>query len=276
MGIVRVETTKALGRVTDHGAQVLAWCPAGDDPVIWLSSQAVFAPGMAIRGGVPICFPWFGAGPSGDRSPAHGFARLVEWPRVSLTEVDGVTVLVHELTDASATSPEFPHHYRAVAAVELGSSLRMSLRVENTDEVPFTYEAAFHTYLVVTDVTRVEILGLDGAHYHDKVLDTDGVQSGPVRITTEVDRVYSSTATVEVHDPERRILVEKSGSASTIIWNPWVDKARAMVDFSDDEWRQMVCVETANVGSAAVTLAPGQAHEMTATITCLPLRAGQP
>jgi len=274
VGIVNVETPIASGRITDHGAQVLAWHPAGNDPVIWLSSQAVFTSGAAIRGGVPICFPWFGSGLSGDLSPAHGFARLAEWRLCSVSEVDGVTTVVHELTEADATSSEVPYRYRAVATVEFGTALRMSLRVENTDEGPFTFEEAFHTYLHVGDATQVELLGLDGAGYYDKVLGSDAVQSGLILIDGEVDRVYASPATVEVHDPvlHRTLVIEKSGSASTIVWNPWVEKARAMADFADDEWRSMVCVETANVGSSAVTLRPGEAHVMRVSISCLPLR----
>lgn len=274
MGIVNVETAVAAGRLTDHGAQVLAWRPAGNAPVIWLSSQAVFAPGMAIRGGVPICFPWFGSGLSGDLSPAHGFARLVEWRPTSVSEVDGVTTVVHELTEADVTAPEFPYRYRAVATVEFGSTLTMSLRVENTDDGPLTFEAALHTYLHVGDATQIELLGLDGAGYHDKVLGSDAVQSGPVTIDGEVDRVYASSSAVEVHDPVlgRTLLVEKSGSDSTIVWNPWVQKAQAMSDFGDEEWREMVCVETANVGASAPTLGPGEAHVMQVSISCLRLR----
>lgn len=275
MGIVEVSTPTVTGRVSDHAAHVLSWQPAGHRPVIWMSSEAIFAPGVAIRGGVPICFPWFGAGRSGALSPAHGFARLVEWPNAEVLDEGGVTSITHELTDALATSPEFPFHYRALARVEFGSVLRMSLTVENTDVVTFSFEEALHTYLAVGDATAVSIFGLEGAGYHDKVLDQQLVQAGPVSIEGEVDRVYSSTASVTVADPvlDRTITVVKEGSASTIVWNPWVDKARALRDFGDDEWRSMVCVETANVGDDAVTLVPGQVHTMSVEIRVGALQA---
>lgn len=269
MSTIESRTPLAEGRVTDHGAQVVAWRPAGSEPVIWLSRYAVWDPGSAIRGGVPICFPWFGPGRSGQMTPAHGFARTAQWDLESASESEGVTTVVHVLTDKQTSSPRWPFRYRATATVSLGETLRMVLAVENADDRPFSFETALHTYLAVGDAPSIVIEGLEGARFHDKVTGKDAVQVGPLRLAAEVDRVYASPATVEVHDPvlNRTLVIEKSGSASTIIWNPWVEKAQAMTDFGDDEWRSMVCVETANVGDHAVLLAPREVHEMKVTLS---------
>jgi glucose-6-phosphate 1-epimerase len=155
--------------------------------------------------------------------------------------------------------------------VTVGSSLELSLEVGNTGDVAFSFEEALHTYFTVEDVRTIEVRGLEGADYLDKVGGATPRSQGPapIRFTGETDRVYlNTTAACTVHDPGkgRRIVVRKSGSDATVVWNPWIDKARAMPDYGDDEWPGMVCVETANVNAHAVTLAPGGRHTLTATI----------
>ena len=264
-----VNAPAARGSVLDQGAHVLSWVPEGHRPVIWLSKRALFEKGVAVRGGVPICFPWFGSGPQGNLAPAHGFARISDWRLVSVDEHPDGTTVVHALDEQRATSPKFPHPYRAVSSVTFADTLRHSLEVTNSGTTAFDFEAALHAYLAVGDSTAIRVEGLSGDSYLDKVDKETRMQVGPVTIQGEVDRVYTSDAAVRVVDPVlgRAITVEKSGSASTVVWNPWVDKARRLADFGDDEWRTMVCVETANVAPAAVHLEPGESHTMTARIT---------
>ena len=263
-----IDTATASGMFTDHGAHVLQWRPRGTEPVVWLSDLAVFADAVAIRGGVPICFPWFGAGRSGGMTPAHGFARISEWRLNSMDDDGSAATAVFTLSSTDVTSPLFPYRYRATMTARFGADLHLALDVHNDDDVPFTYEAALHTYLHVGDATAVQVEGLTGDTFHDKVTDEETVQSGPIVIDREIDRVYRSTRDVHVVDPalDRTLTVRKGGSASTVVWNPWIDKARAMTDFGDDEWRSMVCIETANVGVDAVELAPGRSHTMWARI----------
>jgi glucose-6-phosphate 1-epimerase len=263
------DTPVGSGVIADHGAHVLAWHPVEIDPVVWMSGHAVFAEGTAIRGGVPICFPWFGPGRSGDQTPSHGFGRTTTWRRLEAVEVDDTVRIVHELDQQLASTDSFAHPYRVLSTVTAGAELRMELTVENTGGEPFNFEGALHTYLAVGDVREIEIDGLEGAPYRDQVNGIQSVQRGPIVVSGEVDRIYESTATVEVRDPVlgRVIEVAKTGSSSTIVWNPWIDKAQRLNDFGDDEWQQMVCVETANVGTHAVTLGPGETHRMTATLS---------
>lgn len=255
--------------VFDHGAQVFAWRPAGGQPVIWMSERARFAPGQAIRGGVPVCFPWFGAGPSGALKPAHGFARLLPWRRMRVEAADARLVVDYALDDAMAgDQPDFPHRFLATLRAEFARDYaQIDLVVKNTGGAPFACEAALHSYLAVGDVRRVRVEGLEGASYLDKAAGAANgaqTQTGAIRVDGEVDRIYRAFGETRVVDPEwsRTIRVAKGGSAQTVVWNPWIDKARAMADFGDDEWTGMICVEAAALGEDAIRLSPGGEHRL--------------
>jgi glucose-6-phosphate 1-epimerase len=168
-------------------------------------------------------------------------------------------------------SDVWPYQFRITHRIRIGSQLTMELEVENLDLRAFTFEEALHTYFAVQDVRQIAISGLREIEYLDKVADFARKiqEQEQIRVTGETDRVYvDTTATCVIDDPglERRIAVSKSGSESTIVWNPWIDKARAMTDFGDSDWQRMVCVETGNVGAAAVRLEPGEIRQMSATI----------
>jgi D-hexose-6-phosphate mutarotase len=275
-GLPRLAITggRATAEIYLHGAHVTAWQPVGGAPVLWVSARSQFEHGRPIRGGVPICFPWFGAHGSRRDAPAHGFARVRPWTLAGADQDGDRIVVVLRLTETSEAEPAWPHRFTAEYRVTVGDRLALSLDVANTGDAPLAYEAALHTYVAVAGIRDVSVTGLAGAEYLDKV---DAFarkrQDGPVRFTGETDRVYLGTeATCVVHDPRlaRRIEIAKTGSRSTIVWNPWTAKARAMPDFGDDEWPSMVCVETANVGEDAVRLEPGSHHTMTAVLAVLP------
>lgn len=274
---VDVATPLAAARVFFQGAQVTHWQPSHmPQPVLWLSAHSHFRAGRAIRGGVPVCYPWFGPHPSEPGAPAHGLARLTEWTLIDASESsDGTTALAFAIETAPATSPAWPQRSRVVLGVSIGHTLRMDLTVENRDETPFSFEEALHTYFAVDDVARIGIAGLEGREYLDKV---EGFAhkrqpQEPIRFSGETDRVYlDTTAACRIADPGfgRTIVVAPAGSRSTVVWNPWSDRARAFTDFGDEEWRRMVCVETANVRDAAIRLEPGASHTMRAEISASP------
>jgi D-hexose-6-phosphate mutarotase len=268
-----ISTPTAIAQAYLHGAHLTGWQPATtSEPVIWLSANSLFRPDKPIRGGVPICLPWFGPHASDKAAPAHGFARLVDWALTAAEEsADGVT-LAFSLRSDGVSPPVWTHPFLATCRLRIGSRLTMELDVQNSGSEPFTFEEALHTYFAVQNVERVTIGGLHKLEYLDKVADFDRMTQDDerIRFTGETDRVYvDTTATCVIHDPglKRRIVVGKSGSRSTIVWNPWIDKARAMADFGDAEWRSMVCVETGNVGSDAIRLTPDQSHTMRVEIS---------
>jgi D-hexose-6-phosphate mutarotase len=221
---------------------------------------------------VPICFPWFGPKAGSPDAPLHGFARILPWTIRSVSpEADGALRAVLELPASASARGGFPHELSLSLAVTVGHSLRMELTVGNTDAAARSFEAALHTYFAVSDVRQVRLHGLEGVAFVDKTaaMARKPGESGPIAITAETDRVYLGTAspvTIEDTGWRRRVVVSKSSSATTVEWNPWFAKAKAMPDFGDDEWSGMLCVETASAMEDAVTLAPGATHVMSATL----------
>ncbi|GAA1390891.1 D-hexose-6-phosphate mutarotase [Luteococcus peritonei] len=267
---VRIDTELCTGLVYRNGAHVAEWTPKGSEPVLWMSGSSHFTDGTAIRGGIPLCFPWFGPGRDGDRTPAHGFARLSPWNLTSAElSPNGLVRLVFTLTgDDVADLGGFPADFEASYAVTMGTAMQLALTVR-AGEQPLEVEEALHTYFAVGDARQVRIEGLDGADYLDKVAGDRRTQSGDVTFTAETDRVYFSEATTRIVDEQlgRTIVVEKACSANTVVWNPWVDKSEAMADFGDEEWTGMCCVETVNALGDATQLSPGASHTMSATIS---------
>ncbi len=260
-----IETPWSTAEIHLHGAHVTDFRKTGEPPLLFISAASEFAPGKAIRGGVPVIFPWFGPR---EGFPAHGFARTAEWhlTRASRTR-EGAVTLHLSLPDAG----DFEVGYRIVVA----ETLTLSLIVTNRGSAAAVFETCLHTYFQISAIDAVSLNGLTGTRYFDKLLDAEAVETAPaLKIGSEVDRVYQDTAaTVEIVDPgfQRRIRVAKSGSASTVVWNPWIDKSKRMADFGDEEYRQMVCVESGNIAGHAVTLAPAQRAVLQAELSSLAL-----
>jgi glucose-6-phosphate 1-epimerase len=254
-----------------HGAHLASFRTSEHGELLWTSQCAVYAPGKAIRGGVPLCFPWFGAHPTQQYLPAHGFARTREF-RFEGSEVRGDNVVAElSLSSSAETLPLFPHAFTARLRLTVGRELSVAFEVENTGAEPFDYELALHTYLGVSDVRKVEVSGLEDATYDDKVSGARALRQGrePLRFTGETDRVYDSSARVTVLDlaRKRRLVIDKTCSATTVVWNPWIDKAKRMTDFGDDEWPGMLCIEAANTGARRISLPPESRHTTTTIIS---------
>jgi len=267
---VGVSSAGTAGEMYLLGAEVTAWKPRGAEHVLFVSAASKWADGRAIRGGVPICFPWFGNKADDPKAPAHGFVRAKAWEIESIVRAgDAVTVSLFTGSD-EGTKKMWPADFRLVHRATFGAELSLELEMTNTGAVPLRFEEALHTYFRIGDIGRARMRGLDGIHYLDK---TDGnrekTQHGDVEIAAETDRVYLDTPhAVELEDAalRRRIRVSKENSLATVVWNPWAEKAKAMSDFGDEEWKQMVCIETCNVAKHAVTLGPGERHRMKAIV----------
>lgn len=257
-----ISNRHATAEVYLHGATVTSFQPRGQLPVLWLSPQAVFKPDKAIRGGIPVCWPWFGPHPIDKTKPQHGFARTSEWSVVgAATLPDDSTELRLHLSDTSQTRLLWPHTFRLELCVTVGMQLRVALTTQNTGSQAVQVGCALHSYFSVGDIRQVEIDGLDGCEYIDQ---PDGnrmkKQAGPVRIREEVDRIYlgaSAECLVQDRAMGRSLRVAKSGSRSTVVWNPWSAKAAKLEDFPDEGYLAMVCVETANASDDVRTIEPG-------------------
>jgi D-hexose-6-phosphate mutarotase len=242
-----------------HGAHVTHFQKSGEPPLLFLSGQSFFESGKPIRGGVPICFPWFG---SRENFPAHGFARLANWELIATATLpDGGVKIYFQLPANVANANEFAGKVHFVVTV--GETLTMELLVENNSTAELVFEECLHTYFSVANIQEVSVVGLNGKTYLDKV---GGVfekreTADAIRFDSEVDRVYlNAPDAVEIRDENlhRKIVVEKSGSHSTVVWNPWIAKSKAMADFGDDEFKRMVCVESGNVDENKISLSPGK------------------
>jgi glucose-6-phosphate 1-epimerase len=268
-----ISTPLATAEIYLQGAHIAHWTPSGRKPVLFMSSKSFFAPGKAIRGGIPIIFPWFGGRSDGKPGPAHGFARSVEWA-VDKTALlpDGTLEITFTLSADEASRALGFDAFHVRFTVALGAELDMSFEVTNNGSDPLRYEEALHTYFAISDIDKVAVNGLEGTTYIDK---TDGFKhktqpAEAIHIAKETDQVHlNSEATCTVSDPvwNRSIVIAKTGSSSTVVWNPWVAKTAGMADMAPDEWRGMVCVETANAADNTVVLAPGHSHRLTANIS---------
>lgn len=268
-----ISTPLASAHIYLQGAHVTHFQPAGGAPVLFVSERSLFATGQAIRGGVPVCFPWFSARTGHPEAPSHGFARTLPWEVESISADGHQTVLVVlRLTASEQTRALWPHDFVLRHKIAIGQRLAMTLEVENVSGEPFQFEEALHTYFALGDAREATIAGLENAAYLDKTagFQTKTQDSEPLCFMTETDRIFENNrAACVLDDPRsaRRVTVEKSGSSTTVIWNPWIEKAAAMRDFGADEWTRMACIETANAGADAITLAPGAKHSMRAVIS---------
>ena len=267
---LRVTLPSASAEVYLHGAQITSWRPAGADETLFVSEHSNWKKGSAIRGGIPICFPWFRGKADDPAAPAHGFVRTKEWRLDSVTK-DGESVVVALSTDSDeSTRRWWPHPFRIVLKLLIGTTLRLELKVTNTGHAPFRFEEALHSYLRVSDAASVRVRGLDRVSYLDNV---DGnrrkTQSGDVAFRAQTDNAYIDVSgSAELMDAEwrRAIVTEKVNSGTTVVWNPWHEGAASLRDLGGDEWRQFACVEAANILSTAISLAPGQEHVMQAIL----------
>lgn len=258
-----ITSQQADATLYPHGAHVTHFQVRGQQPMLWMSEASRFAAGQAIRGGVPIIFPWFGAHQDDPQAPSHGLVRTAPWSVTGVDLLDEGRVRV----SLAISVDSFRVDYR----VDVGNQLELEMIVTNISDAAASFEQALHTYLAVGDVRQIKVHGLEEATYIDKV---DSFQrkrqpSVAIEFSGEVDSVYVDTdAVVRVEDPvlDRTLVVRKTGSRSTVVWNPWIDKSKTMSDFGDKEWPSMVCIETANVADNALTLDPGASHTMTAML----------
>ena len=270
---ILIETKAATAEIYLYGAQVTSWVPAGADEVLFVSEKSHWEAGRAIRGGIPICFPWFRAKADDKSAPSHGFVRTKEWrvESISAQAEDSVRVCLSTESDDS-TRRWWPFDFRLEYRITVGAKLRLELVMKNSGQSALRFEEALHSYFKVGDVEQVRVRGLDGAIFLDnREGNREKIQRGDVVLLRQTDNAYANAnGMAEIIDPllGRTLKTEKLGSNSTIVWNPWSDGASSMADLSEHEWRQMLCVEGGNILTSAVSLDPGQSHSMAIAI-CL-------
>jgi glucose-6-phosphate 1-epimerase len=278
---LQVTTKSASAEIYLHGAHVASWQPAGAEEVIFLSKHSHWEDGRAIRGGIPVCFPWFRAKADNPKAPAHGFVRTREWQLDSvISKEDGSVIAVFSTESDASTRLWWSHEFRLELRITIGVTLGLELTAANTGSAPLSFEEALHTYFHVAQVEGVRVRGLNGVTYLDNIdQNHEKTQSGDLVLTGTTDNAYLNTlGAAELIDPilRRTVRTEKENSRTTVVWNPWQQGAASLSDLGEDEWRQMTCVEASNVLSSTVSLAPGEEHTMRATLSVTPERRALP
>jgi glucose-6-phosphate 1-epimerase len=264
--IVDIATTHAQAKISLYAGQVLSFQPTGQhDDLLFLSQTAYYVTGKAIKGGVPICWPWFGPDPEGKGRPGHGFVRNRPWNLLGTAELpDGRMQVRLGLVDTPETRTIWDHAFELELVVTVGHELDVALTTRNKGAAAFALSQGLHTYLAVGDIDRVKVHGLDGFAYLDNLHGcAPRVQQGAVVVSGETDNIYLDVDNVlEVEDLalKRRITITSRGSASAVVWNPWAATAASMADLGDDDYKRMLCVEATNTRTDTITLAPGGEH----------------
>ncbi|MFA0482754.1 D-hexose-6-phosphate mutarotase [Vibrio sp. 10N.222.55.B11] len=267
--LVRVIHDKANAAISLFGGHVVSFQPQGQEDLIWMSQQAKFDGKTALRGGIPVCWPWFGR----IAAPAHGFARSSEWQLVEHRESEAGVIVSLGLKPSEETLAVWPHQFDARLNVEIGEQLKVTLDVKNTDSQPWTFSGALHTYLNVADIHNTTTTGM-GAEYIDSLQGSKICQGGDELVLTDtIDRVYTQPETqIFVADKklDRTLTVENHGHNSAVLWNPWAEGAASMGDMQDDGYLTMMCVEStlhAPSLEAGKTLRPGENHQLITVIS---------
>lgn len=267
--LIHVAHPAASASIALHGAHLTAWQPTGARPVIYTSPDARFMAGKEIRGGIPICWPWFNAHPTDPSMPAHGFARIRFWTLTRVAEDNAFVELEFTLNSSDETRSLFPHDFRVTLTMRIGAELSVALRTTNLSPDPITISGALHTYFAIGDLSEIAITGLEGVDYLDTVGEhAERAQEGPIHFGGEVDRVYRAAPPVRIVDRAfgGNITMESSGSRSTVVWNPFIQKAATIGDLPDDAYRDFVCIEAANAKHDVRTLLPEESHTLAMTL----------
>lgn len=278
--IIHLHNAHATAKISLYGGQILSYRPH-DVPheLMFLSEKALYQKGKAIRGGAPLCWPWFGADPENQGRPAHGFARTHLWQLLSTQSLsDGATRVILGLNDSPDTLVLWPHQFALELKMIIGKTLKLSLSTHNLSKQAMSISQAIHSYFAVGNIAQTEVVGLEQRHYIDKSKagqNTLRTQDGSIQIEQEVDRIYlNSPCEVQIHDHtrQRRIRIQSTGSASTVVWNPWIEIAAQMADLNNDDYQRFICVETANVADNTIKIAAQAKHRMSVeyTIEALP------
>ncbi len=268
----KIKNTFAEAEISLHGAHVMSFIPHGNRDVLWTSKHSYYEDAKPIRGGIPICWPWFGAHPKEQALPSHGFVRLFDWNVKGASVLDNGATQVKLVISGSDKYEKFWNYPFLLEIIVTGSDkLELELIATNTGTKTFSCTAALHSYFNINSISDIFVEGLDGCEYISTVggLNKQGIQKGNIHFNSEFDNIYLNTIfDCLIHDPgfKRKIRVSKSGSRTTVVWNPWIAKSAKMPDFGNDEYKEMLCVEAVNTLNDTINIAPGKSHSLKTAI----------
>jgi glucose-6-phosphate 1-epimerase len=268
--VISNRSAKAL--ISMYAGQILSFQPNDEhEDLLFLSQKSYYDEGKAIRGGIPVCWPWFGAASSDPQRPNHGFVRNSLW---TVLGAEAVTYLETKVKLGVMESSKSEALWQQAFALELeisvGKSLNLELTTRNTGNDVFSITQAFHSYFQVGNIKQVKVLGLENSQYFDKL--DKGVQKtqiGAVTVSEEVDRIYTDVKKELIIDDlafDRRILISSTGNNTAVVWNPWMETTAKMADLEDDDYQRFICVEAGNVATDVVQIPPGGKYSLQTNI----------
>lgn len=273
--MIKIGNASATALISLYGGQVLSFQPVSQaEDVLFLSSQSAYAEGKAIRGGIPVCWPWFGPDPKGLQRPNHGFVRNHFW-QLAHTEAisDNETKVSLRFTESFKQENTWRQPFMLLLEIGIGQSLKLQLTTFNTGDQPFSITQAFHSYFRIGDIKRIKILGLEDCDYFDKLEQgTQKTQKGVVSVSQEVDRVYvEAYKNLVIVDPilKRRIHINSPNTSTAVVWNPWSKTSKKMPDLADTDYRRFICVEAGNVAFDLIKVQPGSQFSLLANYSLL-------
>ncbi len=274
---IEIENEYATALISIYGAQVLSYKPKQSEKeksfhtdLLFVSEKAYFEQGKAIKGGIPICWPWFGRGPDSLGRQMHGFARNMLWQlEETSSKNSGETEVVLSLAPTAETHKLWPHDFKLMLTVTVGQTLKLSLQTMNIGSNAFSITQALHSYFSVQDVDQVQVNGLDNVEYIDTVGGTfkNKLQEGEITVNQELDRIYTNApvqSTLIDKKLGREIKIDSKGSKTTVVWNPWVDLSNKSADLEDDAYKRFICIETANAAEDVIVIEPNDAFTLEA------------
>lgn len=263
--MLQVSNPHADALVSIHAGQVLSYVPKGKADLLLVSDRAYFAAGKAIKGGIPICWPWFGNNPAG--GPAHGFVRCMLWEvRETADWDDGTSRIVLGIKDSPTTRQFWDYAFDLTVEIVVGATLQVALVTRNTDSRTMQITQGLHTYFAVHDIVQTRVVGLDGTRYLDKARraqEGEQPQQGDITFNQEVNRIYLDVpANLTLTDGQRRVAIASSGNRTVVVWNPWAEVAAEMADLRDDDYLRFVCVETTNAATDVISIPAGGEYRL--------------
>lgn len=264
---IKIHNQSAAALISLHGGQILSFRPHGADAdLLFLSKKSIYGEGKAIRGGVPVCWPWFGPDPKGLQRPNHGFVRQHLWQVTSTDVTDNETKLSLQFIESQKKERTWRKPFLLSLEFTIGQTLTLKLNTYNTGDSPFTITQAFHSYFRVGDINQVQVLGLEGCNYFDKLdQGREKTQSGNVTIAEEVDRIYENVEHRLVlidKSLKRKIEINSQNCKTGVVWNPWQKTSKKMADLGNQDYKHFVCVETGNIAFDLITIPPSGNHSL--------------
>ncbi len=260
---IEINNVHASAKIALQGAHIWSYTPKDKHDILWVSKASYFELGKAIRGGIPVCFPWFGKHATHASFPQHGFARTSLWKVVKEEEHEEGSTSIHlELRETVESLKLWPYNFTLILEVHIAEELSITMHIKNMDEKAFEVGTALHTYFSISNVEDVSIEGLQNKRYFDALTQTKQIQKDPLKIDKEIDRVYAVSNTVSMSDKYHTIHIRSQGSNSLVLWNPWKEKSASMGDMTEDGYKTMVCLETSNAREDVRVVKPQETHVM--------------